>query len=211
MFELAIYDLDGTIIDSLPDIHKSLVETLEHFNLPTLNMEETRSLIGDGVETLLLKAVGEENFNEKILAYFKAVYKNNLTCQTTFMKDFDKILNDLPKICRINVILSNKLFEFTEKIIKHFNLNKYFIEWYGGDSFIEKKPSPYPIIHLMNQHNVKNTNTIVIGDNYTDINAGVYAKSKVCFAAYGYGKIKDKKPHYIAETPFQILEVIKNG
>lgn len=211
MFELAIYDLDGTIIDSLPDIHKSLVETLKHFNLPTLNMEKTKSLIGDGVETLLLKAVGKDNFNEKILAYFKDVYKNNLTCKTTLMKDFDKILNELPKICHINVILSNKLFEFTEKIIKHFNLNKYFNEWYGGDSFIEKKPSPYPIIHLMNQYNVKNTNTLVIGDNYTDINAGINAKAKVCFVSYGYGHIKDKKPHYIAKNPLQILEFIRNG
>lgn len=210
MFELAIYDLDGTIIDSLPDIHKSLMVTLEHFNLPTFNIERTKSLIGDGVETLLLKAVGKEHFNKKILDYFKDVYKNNLICQTSFIKDFDKILAKLSKISHTNVILSNKLFEFTDKVVRHFNLNQYFNEWYGGDSFIEKKPSPYPIIHLINKHNVKNNKTLVIGDNYTDINAGIYAKSKVCFAAYGYGRTKNKKPHYVANTPFQLLEII-NG
>jgi phosphoglycolate phosphatase-like HAD superfamily hydrolase len=63
----------------------------------------------------------------------------------------------------------------------------------------------------MNKYSVKNTDTIVIGDNYTDINAGISAKAKVCFVAYGYGHIKDKKPHYIADNPLQVLGFIRNG
>lgn len=209
MFELAIYDLDGTIIDSLPDIHKSLIETLTHFNLPTFDIEKTKSLIGDGVDALILKAVGQNKLNSDILSFFKKTYENNLTCKTTLMKDFDKILNKLPLLCRINVILSNKLFVFTDKIVKHFALDNYFNEWFGGDSFIEKKPSPYPIIHLMNKYNIKNTQTIVIGDNYTDINAGINANAKTCYVTYGYGRLKRNKPHFIANTPLELLEIFK--
>jgi phosphoglycolate phosphatase len=209
MFELAIYDLDGTIIDSLPDIHKSLIETLTHFNLPTFDIEKTKSLIGDGGETLVLKAVGKNKFNNNILSFFKKAYENNLIYETTLIKDFDKILDKLQTISRINIILSNKLFKFTDKIVQHFNLDKYFNEWYGGDSFIEKKPSPYPIIHLMNKYNIKNNQVIVIGDNYTDIDAGIKANAKTCYVAYGYGRIKDNKPHFIANSPLDILEIIK--
>jgi phosphoglycolate phosphatase len=210
MYKLAIYDLDGTIIDSLPDIHKSLIATLNHFNLPTFDIEKTKSLIGDGVETLILKAVGEKHFTENILTYFKTTYENNITNETKIMKDFDKICSRLPEVCETNIILSNKLFDLTEKIVHHFQLDKYFNEWFGGDSFIEKKPSPYPIIHLINKYKVKGNETIVIGDNYTDINAGIYAKAKTCFVTYGYGRIKDKKPHYIANNPHQLLEILKN-
>lgn len=211
MFKLAIYDLDGTIIDSLQSIHNSLVETLTYFNLPIPSIEKTKTLIGNGVETLVLNAVGKKLFNNNILNHFKETYEKNLLNETTLMKDFDKILNKLSDSCHINIILSNKLCTFTDRIIKYFDLNKYFNAWYGGDSFIEKKPSPYPIIHLMNKYSVKNTDTIVIGDNYTDINAGISAKAKVCFVAYGYGHIKDKKPHYIADNPLQVLGFIRNG
>jgi phosphoglycolate phosphatase len=209
MFELAIYDLDGTIIDSLPDIHKSLLETLTHFNLPTFDIEKTKSLIGDGVEVLVSKAVGKNKFNSNILSFFKKTYENNLIYKTTLIKDFDKILDKLQTISRINIILSNKLFKFTNEIVKHFNLDKYFNEWYGGDSFIEKKPSPYPIIHLMNKYNIINTQIIVIGDNYTDIDAGIKANTKTCYVTYGYGRLKDNKPHFIANSPLDLLEIIK--
>ncbi|MDY6820704.1 MAG: HAD family hydrolase [Deferribacterota bacterium] len=214
MYRLVIFDLDGTVIDSLLDIHYSLNETLLHFNLPVIEVKKTKSLIGDGVHMLLKKAFGEDEFKKKeaeIVEHFKNVYRKNLTNKTKTIDGFDKVLKYLENTNIIKIILSNKLYEFTDMIMKNLNLNRYIDDYFGGDSFVHKKPSPYPILEIQKRFAINKNDTLVIGDNYTDIEAGLKSESKTCFCEYGYGKLNNYKPHYRVKKPIQILDILENG
>lgn len=210
-FSMFIFDLDGTIIDSLPDIHTSLMNTLNNFSLPLFDKNITKALIGDGIEKLILKAVGEQNFKKEILEYFKFEYEKHITDKTTLIKGIKQLLDFLYKKHATSVILTNKLFVFTDKIIEHFNLGRFFTDWYGGDSFEEKKPSGLPIIKILAKNRVDKEKALIIGDNYTDIQAGVNAEIKTCFCEYGYGKLNGLIPYYTIKKPLDLLEIIKNG
>ncbi|MGB9731287.1 MULTISPECIES: HAD family hydrolase [Calditerrivibrio] len=204
--EILIFDLDGTILDTIDDIHSSLMNTLRYFNFPTFDISITKQYVGDGIKKLVERAVGEDNFKDEHERHFRAVYKENLVNQT---KPFTSILNVLERLKDryIMAILSNKSFEMTDYLVKHFKLDNYFVRWYGGDSFVEKKPSPLPIYEIIKITRSKKDGYL-IGDNYTDVESGNRAGLKTIFCRYGYGKLYGQQPDYFVDTPEELLNIL---
>lgn len=204
--EILIFDLDGTILDTIDDIHSSLMNTLRYFNFPTFDISITKQYVGDGIKKLVERAVGKDNFKDEHERYFRAVYKENLVNQT---KPFTSMLNVLERLKDryIMAILSNKSFEMTDYLVKHFKLDNYFVRWYGGDSFVEKKPSPLPIYEIIKITRSKKDGYL-IGDNYTDVESGNRAGFKTIFCKYGYGKLYDQQPDYFVDTPEELLNIL---
>lgn len=189
MFNLIIYDLDGTILDTICDIHDSLMETLTYFKFPTFNIDTTKSFVGDGFRTLLERAVGKENFKEEHEHLFRELYTKNQTKNTNPFDKIDYILELQKNAGKKLVILSNKAYKNTDYLVKYFSMDNYFDAWFGGDSFPEKKPSPTPVYEILKLFGIKKENSLLIGDNYTDIEAGYFAGIKTCFCEYGYGRL----------------------
>lgn len=200
MYDLFIFDLDGTILDTIDDIHNSLIEILNFFNLPTFGIETTKSFVGDGFKMLVKRAIGDIPFDEKYVEKFREIYSSNQTKKTKPFPGIESILADLKKQSKKIVVLSNKAFLNTDLLVKHYGLNNYLDDWYGADSFSEKKPSPLPVKMILNQYNIHNTKAIIIGDNYTDIESGSNANIKTCFCKYGYGKLSSVKPDFFVNN-----------
>lgn len=208
MSKLFIFDLDGTILNTIEDIHISLMETLIYFNFPLFDINTTKRYVGDGVKKLVERAVREKNFKKEHEVYFRDCYRKNLVNNTKLYDGMEDLLSNL-KECFTIVVLSNKSFDMTDILIKHFNLNRYIKYWFGGDSFEEKKPSPYPIFKILELTGFSPENSYMIGDNYTDIESGKAAGSKTVFCSYGYGKLSSVKPDYIADSTHELKKILE--
>ncbi|MGA1847326.1 HAD family hydrolase [Deferribacter abyssi] len=209
---IIVFDLDGTLIDTLNDIHESLMITLDNFGYPKFDISTTKSYVGDGIKKLIERAVGKKNYNKEIEQFFREIYNKKIIETSKKYKQIDYVLLTLKETTPHLFIISNKSYKFTDIIVRHFNLDKYFKEWFGGDSFIEKKPSPIPLLELFKKYNINpNKNSFMIGDNYTDIESGFYAGLSTIYCSYGYGRLAKITPDYIVNSPLEILNVIIKG
>lgn len=207
--KLAIFDLDGTILDTIVDMHECLMNTLTHYELPLFDINTTKSYVGDGIRQLVIRAAGEKNFRDEMEKYFRKVYADNMTNKTHVIQDYDVVFNCLKQNNIHSVILSNKIVSLTGGLVKHFGLDKYFEKWYGGDSFGVKKPSPVPVQSIVKDYGAGAEQTLMIGDNHTDIESGYYAGVKTCFCTFGYGSLSDVKPDFTADKPADIVDALK--
>lgn len=206
---LVIFDMDGTIIDTIQDIHNSLLITLDKYELEPIEIKYTKRYVGSGMRQLVINAVGEENFKDEMETYFRSVYKEKMMENTCIIKGFKSVLRyiDYSKIKA--VILSNKIRQISDDMVKHFDIGQYFVEWYGGDSFGVKKPAPYGVSKIIEEHNELPHKTIMIGDSYSDILAGAGAGARTCFCSYGYGTLNNVSADYIANTPKDIIRILE--
>lgn len=208
--KLVIFDLDGTIVDTINDIHFSLMKTLDYYNFETFSKEVTASYVGNGIKVLVERAVGKDNFKDEVEDYFKDFYEKHIVDNSSLYKGFPSVLTVLDEKVKHSIILSNKSFNLTNLVVKHFKLDYVFDAWFGGDSFKEKKPSPFSIKSILEEYSIDKKDAIMIGDNHTDIEAGFYAGIKTCYCSYGYGHISDIKPDYTVDNPYSIIKVLEN-
>ncbi|HCW92560.1 MAG TPA: phosphoglycolate phosphatase, partial [Flexistipes sinusarabici] len=186
MFAFVIFDLDGTLVDTIDDIHESLNCTLKHFEFPLLKKEMTKSYVGDGMRKLVERAVGEANFTSEIETHFRKIYSENIINKTKLFDGIPELFKELRNKQINAVVISNKSLALTEKIIKYFHMDKIINDWYGGDSLKTKKPSPEPVLKALEKYKIEKKHAIMIGDNHTDILSGSAAGIKTCFCSYGY-------------------------
>lgn len=205
---LIIFDLDGTILDTIYDIHKAIVETVKFYGFPTFDMETTKKYVGDGIRKLVERAVGKGNFRDEHENFFRSFYRDHIVDNTKLFDGISELLLGLRESNNEVVILSNKSFDMTDYLVRYFHLDRFASLWYGGDSFQEKKPSPLPAKMIMSIKGVDSDSTIIVGDNYTDIECGFNAGVKTIYCKYGYGKLSDVKPDYIAESPIDIKRIL---
>lgn len=208
MFKIIIFDLDGTVLNTLDDIHSSLMDTLEYFNFPTFDISVTKKYVGDGIKKLIERAVTPDKYNESIEQYFRNIYNKRLVETTKPYSGIEDVFKSLKNKDISLVILSNKATEYTTSIIKHFSFDKYLDACYGFDSFSEKKPSPIPVLEILKQKKFLASEALIIGDNYTDIESGYGAGIKTCFCKYGYGKLRTVQADFYIDSPKEILSII---
>ncbi|WP_303700295.1 HAD family hydrolase [Flexistipes sinusarabici] len=203
-----IFDLDGTLVDTIDDIHESLNCTLKHFGFPPLKLDKTKSYVGDGMRKLVERAVGEVNFDSEIESHFRTTYSENIVNKTKLFDGIPDLLKELRNKQINSVVISNKSSALTEKIIKYFHMDKIINDWYGGDSFKTKKPSPEPVLKALEKYKIEKEHAIMTGDNHTDILSGAAAGIKTCFCSYGYGSTASSKPDYYADKPKELIKII---
>ena len=207
---LAIFDLDGTILDTLNDMHDCLMDTMRHFSLPEFSRDTTKSYVGDGIRQLVIRAAGKDRFKDEMETYFRGVYAENMTNKTRIIDGFQPVFDFIKQKDITAVILSNKIEVLTAELVAHYSLDKYFVKSYGGDSFGAKKPSPVPVESIIRQEGAPLARTLMIGDNHTDIESGYFAGVKTCFCSYGYGNLSDVKADFVADKPDEIIKALES-
>ncbi len=185
--KLLIFDLDGTLVNSLPDLTDSVNYALTKLNRPNINQKQTEKYIGGGLKELIELSLGRTNEIpfEKARALFMEYYINNYVNKTTFYKDVPEVLNHFSN--KMKAVYSNKLHEFTVETIKKLALDKYFVKVMGANpDFYQPKPSSEGIRIILDELNVKPEHTLMIGDSTHDIDAGKAAGTLTCGVTYGY-------------------------
>jgi len=208
---LVIFDMDGTVIDTIQDIHSSLLTTLDHYKLPHVTLDMTKQYVGSGMRRLVINAAGEQLFKDEMETYFRTIYKERMMDNTAVIEGFQAVFDLIAKRPDIQTaILSNKNRQIVDDMIQAFGLQGYFDGWYGGDSYGVKKPSPEGILGIMNEFDSKPSETIMIGDSSGDILAGQRAGAKTCFCTYGYGTLKNVTADYTVDSPADILIILED-
>jgi phosphoglycolate phosphatase len=209
--KLAIFDMDGTVVDTIHDIHRCLEITLTYYGFSTFDIELTKQYVGSGMRQLVINSVGAENFRDEMEAYFRTLYKDHMMDNTRIIPGFEEVLDFIQHSDITAVILSNKIRQITDDMINYFDITEYFADWFGGDSFGVKKPSPVPVRGIMEKFNASPFKTIMIGDSCTDIQAGASAGAKTCFCSYGYGTLRNIDADYTVDLPKELIGVLEEA
>ena len=218
--ELLLFDLDGTLIDSAPDLARSVNYMLRSINHSEFSDEIIDSWVGNGAQTLVKRALSgskiiDENIDndlfKKSLSIFLEYYKNNLCVKTTPYPNVKTTLESLKSDGYKLAIITNKPFDFIEPILKELELDSFFELFIGGDSLSEKKPSPLPLQYMCEKFKIKPRNTLMIGDSKNDILAAKAANIQSIAVSYGYNygeDIRVYEPDLTVDNFADILEAI---
>jgi len=209
--ELIIFDFDGTLINSIPDLTLALNKMLHFYNLSPLTVTDVTPFIGNGAKPLVKRALrlaiqnkelSEEYIREAFDIYFSA-YKE-VTCDKTYMyPGVFETLNYLKNKGYKMVICNNKPFGFIEPILNKLAIKHFFNNWIGEDSLSEKKPSATPLFYLANEMNISKEKCVMIGDSKNDILAAKNSGMESIGVSYGYNyneNISDYNPTLVVDN-----------
>jgi len=220
--KLLIFDFDGTLIDSVPDLVTAVNSMLLAIGYEQKSEASIRSWVGNGAETLvkraLLNRVDVENLTvekelfEKALNLFLSSYKENACKSTKLYDNVAQTLQTLKANDYIMTIVTNKPYAFVQPILKGLNIENFFEIYLGGDSLDEKKPSPKPLLYLCDELKIEKEKSLMIGDSKNDIIAANSAGIESIGVTYGYNydeSISVYNPTVIIDDFSQILEYLE--
>jgi len=210
-----IFDLDGTLIDSLTDIALCANEVLKEFNLPTHNIEDYKKFVGGGA-LFLMRNCSPSNLSEeevyKLFERFKEVYDTAVYTNTKPYEMIDELLEKLVEKNYKIGILSNKPHKFTLKYVDKF-FSKYNLqEVHGQKESIAKKPDPTGAINIADTFKLSPENIYFIGDSDVDMQTAKNAKMQAVGVEWGFRTVEELKANgadYIVKTPLEILDLLE--
>lgn len=188
----AVFDLDGTLIDSLPDLAESGAELLKSYDLPSPDEAAVRAMIGDGarrlVDRLLIYGGDEKRIDrDEATRRFLDIYEPRATQKTRLFPDTVKILETLRERSIACVICTNKPVKAAQAIAEQLGIAPLIDAIGGGDSFPTRKPDPNHIRKTVRLIGAEPTRAIMIGDHKNDIRAAMGVPMPSLFASWGYG------------------------
>jgi phosphoglycolate phosphatase len=202
--KLLAVDLDGTLVDSAPDIAQCLGAALEAVGYAAPGEACTRVWIGDGLETLIARALAHalktgvtpsvaagERMQAVALEAFLTCYRDNLFTRSRLYPEaaatLDALLDRGIRLCCI----TNKRHSFSESLLTQAGVRDRFELVLGGDSLAEKKPSPLPLETAAKTLGIAAAEATLVGDSHQDLRAAKSAGYGFVFATYGYGKVDE--------------------
>ena len=191
---LIIYDLDGTLVDSVPDIAVALDRALRRQGYSSVDSQAVRGWIGNGARKLIERAIasqGEvsEAKVESLLAAFLDEYSQALCEHSTIYPGVIECLETCAANGCAQAVITNKPADLAVGLLERLGLTRYFTGLLGGDSLPEKKPHPAPLEWMMREHGVTPPQTLMVGDSAADLDAARAAGVDSVAVTYGYNRL----------------------
>jgi phosphoglycolate phosphatase len=208
--KLIIFDLDGTLVDSRVDIMNAVNYAVSLYSLEPMSLEETTTLVGEGVTRLIAKLLEKRKLHldmSALVARFESYYSAHPVSHTTLYPGVPETLRFLHNYRK--AVISNKFRSIALKVLEELQLSQYFDEVAGVDTFPERKPSPLPILRILDKFAARPEETLIVGDSIYDMQAGRASGTKTVAVTYGYGSpgFSDNADFVITEFP-QLIDVI---
>lgn len=210
-----IFDLDGTLIDSLEDIAVCMNDVLKEFDLPTHELHKYNHFVGDGALFLTQRAVPKNSSEELIQKVFKRyteVY-DAVLCDNTFAYEGIYELLDILQQQQIKLaVLSNKPHPFTCKYVEAIFKDYDFLEVHGQKEDVPKKPHPMGAINIAQALKLESHEIFYVGDTPTDIKTAQGANMKSIGVLWGFRpkeELEEAGADFLATTPLDIWDIIQ--
>ena len=215
MIKGVIFDLDGTTINTLNELHLSMNETLQEFGLPLKTVDEVRMGIGRRFHNLILACVPEEAGEEKrglVEARFKEVYAKHYLESKPY-PGVPELLEELQELGVKIAANSNKGDEYTKNIMFSNFPGINFVAVFGARDNVPLKPDPYSANEIAQLMGLNNDEVVYIGDSEPDMTTGHNAGMKTLACLWGFRDrktLEEAGADAFAESPEEILEYVKS-
>jgi len=218
--EMVLIDLDGTLVDSVPDLAWCVDETMKALDMPIRGEDKVRNWVGNGVPRLIERALLDQldgsapaELFAKASPIFMALYADNASKRSQLYPSVIQGLQWLKNHgIRIGCV-TNKDEKFTLPILKDLGLHDFFEIVISGDTLPVKKPDPAPLLHGAKFFNVQPEKALMIGDSISDVKAARAAGFSIICMTYGYNHgvdIRTANPDAVIDSFAELADVI-NG
>lgn len=205
-----LFDLDGTLVDSVPDLAYCVDEMMKQLGMPVRGEAAVRNWVGNGVQRLVERALinavdgmPDQALMDKAYPIYLELYKEN-TSQRSCV--YDGVIEGIEWIIAQGyrvACVTNKAEAFTIPLLKDKGLFDYFEVIVSGDTCAEKKPHPMPLLYAAEKLGVAPENALMIGDSRSDVKAARAAGFSIFCMTYGYNHgedIRDYEPDVVADS-----------
>ena len=184
--KLLLFDLDGTLVDTVKDINSALNFALNPDTSITLSVEQTKNLIGEGINRLIEKVLGEEGsrLRDTVTKKFLSYYSEHIADNSIAYPNVSETLEKLTGYKK--AVISNKREQLSRDLLGRLGLLKHFDLIIGSDTTPERKPSAVPVLYAIATFKVDPSEAVIVGDSDYDIEAGRKAGVKTVAVTYGY-------------------------
>ncbi len=213
MINTIIFDLDGTLLNTLEGLKNSTNFALKKFNCPEITLEQTRSFVGNGVRKLIERAIpnGEKNPDfEKCLNTFKEHYSKTMYQKTVAYDGIEDMLTELKRKGIKTGVVSNKFDTAVKELCKNY-FDGLIIVAIGESPDVRKKPAPDSVLKAMEILDAKPENTLYVGDSDVDIQTAKNTNLKSVGVTWGFRDrelLEEEGADFIINTPCELLELI---
>tara|TARA_Y100000780_G_scaffold458_1_gene484 strand:+ start:933 stop:1652 length:720 start_codon:yes stop_codon:yes gene_type:complete len=214
-----LFDLDGTLVDSAPDLTLAANKMLSALGYPQVNCTQVKGWVGDGVRSLVLRAltailgdVPAESLIEQSYVLFQRYYAESVYQDSTLYPGVHETLQTLKSSGLALACVTNKPSRFTKPVLEKSGLTGFFGAVVSGDDLPLKKPDPAPLEFAAEQLGVPLTACVLVGDSINDISAAGAAGIPVLWATYGYASqddIEQDATYGAIDTIFQLCECLQ--
>lgn len=215
MIHCVIFDLDGTLLNTLDDLCDSTNYALKQFGYPERTLDEVRHFVGNGVKKLIERAIPDGINNpdfEECLRVFKEHYAANMYNKTAPYNGVPEMLKELRLKGIHTAVVSNKFDSAVKQLCK-----KYFGDLIqvaigeNEEAGVRKKPAPDSVFRAMEELKVSIENVIYAGDSETDVQTAKNAEIDCIGCAWGFRSkdiLKHEGAKYIIDSPQEILKIV---
>ena len=208
--ELILIDLDGTLVDSVPDLAMSVDKTMDDIGRPRHSEAKVRNWVGNGVERLVKRSLTEDLWAEPDADLYEKTYplfyRHYTDSNGKYSRLFPGVKDGLEYLKAQGFKLgcvTNKAESFTLPLLDTLGVLNYFGVVVSGDTLPHKKPRPEPLWHAADHFKVKPENAMMLGDSMHDVEAARNAGFQIICVTYGYNHghdIREAKPDAVIDS-----------
>lgn len=191
--KMVLIDLDGTLVDSAPDLAFCVDETLKQLGLPPQGLARVRDWVGNGVEKLMRRALSgdingtpDETLFMRAMPVFLGLYERNIAQRSRLFPGIREGMTGLKAQGIMLGCVTNKIARFTEPLLQQLGVRDEFGIVVSGDTLPQKKPHPAPLLHAAQFFGVTPGDSLMVGDSVHDVEAARAAGFQVACVSYGY-------------------------
>ena len=216
--EMVLIDVDGTLVDSVPDLAYCVDAMMRELDMPERGEQRVRHWVGNGVERLVkrslinqLEGEPDEALYARALPVFEAFYRENTSKRSRLYPGVQEALDFLQTTgVRIGCV-TNKASQFTLPLLQDLGVSDYFEIIICGDMVERKKPDPMPLLQAAEQLETEPRASMMLGDSMSDVKAARAAGFQIVCMSYGYNHgedIREYNPDAVVDSMAEIKDIV---